>query len=267
MRKDTGWDESVDSVSLAPQFTWYPVYWVLRVLVPRDCFQVVYIFALHSSLNTSTFCFLHVFPVTYLTDRMEQRVDCIVLYRESPAWQGLAVTSRSSTSLPVVDSDSWVLSFLCWTWPYTYTLWGTTCSIRAIPNTATKWPVTSWWYQHNLGQIRVWCWYPCLENGYTVQPRSILITDSNRFSTCCFKFINFVRSAPLFTRYIVNCVSYDVLSRVYFKIVYMFAPCSSLNAATLCLLCVFPLPYLTYSINRQSTLQSHQSIHQSIGNN
>ena len=54
-------------VSLAPQFTWYTVYWVSRVLLPRDCFQVVYIFALHSSLNTTAFCFLHVFPVTYLT--------------------------------------------------------------------------------------------------------------------------------------------------------------------------------------------------------
>ena len=41
-------------------------------------------------------------------DRMDQRVDCIELYRESPTWQGLAVTSRSSTSLPVVGSDSWV---------------------------------------------------------------------------------------------------------------------------------------------------------------
>jgi hypothetical protein len=37
-----------------------------------------------------------------------KRVDCIELYRESPTWQGLAVTSRSSTSLPVVGSDSWV---------------------------------------------------------------------------------------------------------------------------------------------------------------
>ena len=37
-----------------------------------------------------------------------KRVDCIVLYRESPTWQGLAVTSKSSTSLPVVGSDSWV---------------------------------------------------------------------------------------------------------------------------------------------------------------
>ena len=32
----------------------------------------------------------------------------IVLYRESPTWQGLAVTSKSSTSLPVVGLDSWV---------------------------------------------------------------------------------------------------------------------------------------------------------------
>ena len=39
---------------------------------------------------------------------MDQRVDCIKLYRESPTWQGLAETSRSSTSLPVVGSDSWV---------------------------------------------------------------------------------------------------------------------------------------------------------------
>ena len=58
----------VDNVNLAPQFTWYTVHWVSRVLLPRDCFQVVYIFAFHSSLNTSTFCFLHVFPVTHLTD-------------------------------------------------------------------------------------------------------------------------------------------------------------------------------------------------------
>ena len=54
-------------VSLAPQFKRYTVYWVSRVLLPRDCFQVVYIFALHSSLNTTTFCFLHIFPVTYPT--------------------------------------------------------------------------------------------------------------------------------------------------------------------------------------------------------
>jgi len=39
---------------------------------------------------------------------MDQRVDCIELYRESPTWQGLAETSRSSASLPVVGSDSWV---------------------------------------------------------------------------------------------------------------------------------------------------------------
>ena len=38
-----------------------------------------------------------------------KRVDCIELYRESFTWQGLATTSRSSTSLPVVGSDSWVL--------------------------------------------------------------------------------------------------------------------------------------------------------------
>ena len=31
-----------------------------------------------------------------------------MLYRESPTWQGLVVTSKSSTSLPVVGSDSWV---------------------------------------------------------------------------------------------------------------------------------------------------------------
>jgi hypothetical protein len=37
-----------------------------------------------------------------------KRVDCIELYRESPTWQGLALTSRSYTSLPVVGSDSWV---------------------------------------------------------------------------------------------------------------------------------------------------------------
>ena len=41
-------------------------------------------------------------------DRMDQRADCIELYRESLTWQGLAVTSRSFTSLPVVGSDSWV---------------------------------------------------------------------------------------------------------------------------------------------------------------
>ena len=35
-------------------------------------------------------------------------VDCIVPYRESPTWQGLAVTSRSFASLPVVGSSSWV---------------------------------------------------------------------------------------------------------------------------------------------------------------
>ena len=40
-----------------------------------------------------------------------KRVDCIELYRESPMWQGLAATSRSSTSLPVVGSDSWVRLF------------------------------------------------------------------------------------------------------------------------------------------------------------
>ena len=34
-----------------------------------------------------------------------KRVNCMVLYRESPTWQRLAVTSRSSTSLPVVGSD------------------------------------------------------------------------------------------------------------------------------------------------------------------
>ena len=44
-------------------------------------------------------------------DRMNQRVDCIELYRESPTWQELAATPRSSTSLPVLDSDSWVLPF------------------------------------------------------------------------------------------------------------------------------------------------------------
>ena len=93
-------------------------------------------------------------------DRMDQRVDCFVLYREyttqelsttvmqrrhkpiarhvlyapreagrglnprpldenefnqsiNPTWQGLAATSRSSTSLPVVGSDSWVHPSLC----------------------------------------------------------------------------------------------------------------------------------------------------------
>ena len=53
-------ESTIPLVSLAPQFTWYTVYWVSRVLLPRDCFQVVYIFAFHSSLNTTTFCFLHV---------------------------------------------------------------------------------------------------------------------------------------------------------------------------------------------------------------
>ena len=37
-----------------------------------------------------------------------KKVDCIELYRESPTWQGIAVTSRSYTSLPDVGSDSWV---------------------------------------------------------------------------------------------------------------------------------------------------------------
>ena len=37
-----------------------------------------------------------------------KRVNCIVLYLESPTWQGLAVKSRSSTCLSVVGSDSWV---------------------------------------------------------------------------------------------------------------------------------------------------------------
>ena len=37
-----------------------------------------------------------------------KRVDCIELYHESPTCQGLAATSRSSTSLPVVGSDSWI---------------------------------------------------------------------------------------------------------------------------------------------------------------
>ena len=55
-------------------------------------------------------------------DWMDQRVDCIELYRESPTWQGLAVTSRSSTSLPVVGSDSWVRPSQCWSWPYLYAL-------------------------------------------------------------------------------------------------------------------------------------------------
>ena len=36
----------------------------------RVYFQVVYIFALYSSLNTSTFCFLHVCYVPYLTCSM-----------------------------------------------------------------------------------------------------------------------------------------------------------------------------------------------------
>ena len=36
-----------------------------------------------------------------------KRVDRIELYRESPTWQGLAVKSRSSTSLLGVGSDSW----------------------------------------------------------------------------------------------------------------------------------------------------------------
>ena len=35
------------------------------------------------------------------------RVSCIVLYRESLTWQGLAVTSRLSTSSPVVGSYFW----------------------------------------------------------------------------------------------------------------------------------------------------------------
>ena len=62
-------------VVLGTQFKRYTVYWVSRVLLPRDCFQVVYIFALHSSLNTTTFCFLHVFPVTYLTSFMPTMTD------------------------------------------------------------------------------------------------------------------------------------------------------------------------------------------------
>ena len=49
----TGQRVKIQSVGLAPQFTWYTVYWVSRVLLLRDCFLVVYIFALDSSLNTA----------------------------------------------------------------------------------------------------------------------------------------------------------------------------------------------------------------------
>ena len=37
-----------------------------------------------------------------MKDVRTKRVDSVMLYRESPMWQGLAATSRSSTSLPVV---------------------------------------------------------------------------------------------------------------------------------------------------------------------
>ena len=37
-------------------------------------------------------------------------MNCVALYRETPTWQGLAVTSRSSTSFSVADSDSRVRS-------------------------------------------------------------------------------------------------------------------------------------------------------------
>ena len=33
------------------------------------------------------------------------------MYPESPTWQRLAVTSSSSTNLPVIGSDSWVRLF------------------------------------------------------------------------------------------------------------------------------------------------------------
>ena len=68
----------------------------------------------------------------------------IELYRESATWQGLAVTSRSSISLPFVGSDSWVLSMLDMAvWLYTAGY----CSILVIPNTATKLPVAPSWRQ------------------------------------------------------------------------------------------------------------------------
>ena len=39
-----------------------------------------------------------------------KRVNYVVPHYEAPAWQGIAVTSRSSTSLPTVGSAFWVRS-------------------------------------------------------------------------------------------------------------------------------------------------------------
>ena len=39
-----------------------------------------------------------------------RRANCIVPYRESSMWQGLAVALRSLASLPAAGSDSWALS-------------------------------------------------------------------------------------------------------------------------------------------------------------
>ena len=58
-----------------------------------------------------------------------------------------------------------------------------------------------------------------------------------------------VSLAPQFTRHRVNCGSHDVSSRVYFQVVYMFAPCSSLNTIAFCFLHVCSVPYLTYGFN------------------
>ena len=77
----------------------------------------------------------------------------IELYRESPTCQGLGMKSRLSPSLLVVGSDScFRLIDRSWTRPYTYTLRSISCSIRAIPSTASRWPAASWWCQQKYSR-------------------------------------------------------------------------------------------------------------------
>ena len=70
-------------------------------------------------------------------DTWVKRVNCFVLYHESPTLEELVMTSKPSTSLPVVSSDSWVRP-LCWRRLCIYTLRDSVCSIRTIHSFPTK---------------------------------------------------------------------------------------------------------------------------------
>ena len=114
-------------------------------------------------------------------------------------------------------------------------------------NVARMFTCSFWWLQRRFDMVIVSVHgssvdHRCSKNTVLMLSASTMASRSANMPVLRKRDVRF---APQFTRYTVNCVSHDVLSRVYSQIVYIIALHSSLNITTFCFFHVCLISYLT----------------------